>query len=183
MITLRLEALSDALLDHVVTHAATAMPGRTHGQHAQPVTFGYKAAVWLDEVRRHQTRMDEMRPRLLVGQFGGAVGTLAALGDQGLAVREKLMAKLELGEPQNYMAHSSRSSGGIDFQYGNDRGDMWQDRTRDLYPTKNRNPRSRRTLPRWQGRIINYAAQTQPRHLRRDHGAIAHCPFIITTGV
>lgn len=96
----RLEALSDALLDHVVTHAATAMPGRTHGQHAQPVTFGYKAAVWLDEVRRHQTRMDEMRPRLFVGQFGGAVGTLAALGDQGLAVRERLMAKLELGEPQ-----------------------------------------------------------------------------------
>ena len=99
VITLRLEALSDALLDHVVTHAATAMPGRTHGQHAQPVTFGYKAAIWLDEVRRHQTRMDEMRPRLLVGQFGGAVGTLAALGDQGLAVRERLMEKLELGEP------------------------------------------------------------------------------------
>lgn len=100
VITSRLEALADALLDHVVTHAATAMPGRTHGQHAQPVTFGYKAAVWLDEIRRHQTRMDEMRPRLLVGQFGGAVGTLAALGDQGLAVREKLMQKLELGEPQ-----------------------------------------------------------------------------------
>lgn len=99
VITSRLEALSDALLDHVVTHAATAMPGRTHGQHAQPITFGYKAAVWLDEVRRHQTRMDEMRPRLLVGQFGGAVGTLAALGDQGLAVRAKLMEKLELGEP------------------------------------------------------------------------------------
>ena len=99
VITSRLEALSDALLDHVITHAATAMPGRTHGQHAQPVTFGYKVAIWLDEVRRHQTRMNEMRPRLLVGQFGGAVGTLAALGDQGLAVREKLMAKLELGEP------------------------------------------------------------------------------------
>lgn len=96
----RLEALADALLDHVVTHAATAMPGRTHGQHAQPITFGYKAAVWLDEIRRHQTRMDEMRPRLFVGQFGGAVGTLAALGDQGLAVRERLMQKLELGEPQ-----------------------------------------------------------------------------------
>lgn len=100
IISSRLDALADALLDHVITHATTAMPGRTHGQHAQPVTFGYKAAVWLDETRRHQTRMDEMRPRLLVGQFGGAVGTLAALGDQGFAVREKLMQKLELGEPQ-----------------------------------------------------------------------------------
>jgi adenylosuccinate lyase len=95
----RLEALSAALADQSVTHAATAMPGRTHGQHAQPVTFGYKTAIWLDEVRRHQTRMDEMRPRLLVGQFGGAVGTLAALGDQGFAVREKLMRNLELEEP------------------------------------------------------------------------------------
>ncbi|MEX0694248.1 MAG: adenylosuccinate lyase [Rhodospirillales bacterium] len=95
----RLDALAASLTDHAVTHAATAMPGRTHGQHAQPVTFGYKVAVWLDEVRRHQTRMDEMRPRLLVGQFGGAVGTLAALGDQGFAVRSKLMSNLELGEP------------------------------------------------------------------------------------
>ncbi len=95
----RLEALAAALADQSVTHAQTAMPGRTHGQHAQPVTFGYKAAIWLDEVRRHQTRMDEMRPRLLAGQFGGAVGTLAALGDQGLAVREKLMLNLELEEP------------------------------------------------------------------------------------
>jgi 3-carboxy-cis,cis-muconate cycloisomerase len=99
VIDTRLEALSASLTDHAVTHAATAMPRRTHGQHAQPVTFGYKAAIWLDEVRRHQTRMDEMRPRLLVGQFGGAVGTLAALGDQGFAVRGKLMDNLELGEP------------------------------------------------------------------------------------
>lgn len=99
VITGRLDSLADSLADHAVTHAATAMPGRTHGQHAQPVTFGYKAAIWLDEVRRHQTRIDEMRPRLLVGQFGGAVGTLAALGDQGFAVREKLMRNLELEEP------------------------------------------------------------------------------------
>jgi len=99
IIDTRLAALAACLVDHAVTHAATAMPGRTHGQHAQPVTFGYKTAIWLDEVRRHQTRIDEMRPRLLVGQFGGAVGTLAALGDQGFAVREKLMKNLELAEP------------------------------------------------------------------------------------
>ena len=99
VIDARLATLANVLTEHAITHAATAMPGRTHGQHAQPITFGYKAAVWLDEVRRHQTRMDEMRPRLLVGQFSGAVGTLAALGDQGLTVRANLMAKLELGEP------------------------------------------------------------------------------------
>jgi len=99
VIETRLAALAACLADHAVTHAATAMPGRTHGQHAQPVTFGYKTAIWLDEVRRHQTRIDEMRPRLLAGQFGGAVGTLAALGDQGFAVRAKLMQNLELVEP------------------------------------------------------------------------------------
>ena len=99
VIETRLETLAEALADHAVTHAATVMPGRTHGQHAQPVTFGYKAAIWLDEVSRHQQRIDEMRPRLLVGQFGGAVGTLAALGDQGFAVRASMMDKLELGDP------------------------------------------------------------------------------------
>ncbi len=99
VIAARLRTLNEHLTTLSVTHATTAVPGRTHGQHAQPVTFGYKTAVWLDEVRRHQTRLDEMRPRLMVGNFGGAVGTLAALGDQGLAVRGKLMQKLELGEP------------------------------------------------------------------------------------
>jgi 3-carboxy-cis,cis-muconate cycloisomerase len=75
------------------------MAGRTHLQHALPVTFGYKAAVWLAAVRRHRQRLAELRPRVLVGQFAGAAGTLASLGENGLAVHDALMDELGLGHP------------------------------------------------------------------------------------
>ena len=80
-------------------HRNTVMAGRTHLQHALPVTFGYKAAVWLGMVRRHLQRLAELRPRVLVGQFAGAAGTLASLGDKGLAVHDALMEELGLGRP------------------------------------------------------------------------------------
>ena len=80
-------------------HRDTPLAGRTHGQQALPVTFGYKVAVWLDEVRRHQERLKEMAPRVLVGQFSGAVGTFAALGEKGPDVTDKMMADLGLGSP------------------------------------------------------------------------------------
>jgi 3-carboxy-cis,cis-muconate cycloisomerase len=74
------------------------MAGRTHLQHALPVTFGYKAAVWRAPLARQRERLAQLRPRVLVGQFGGAAGTLASLGEQGLAVRAALMRELGLGE-------------------------------------------------------------------------------------
>jgi len=80
-------------------HRDTPMAGRTHGQQALPQTFGYKVAIWLDEVRRHRTRMDEAAPRIFRGQFAGAVGTMAAIGEQGIAVQERMMALLGLGVP------------------------------------------------------------------------------------
>jgi 3-carboxy-cis,cis-muconate cycloisomerase len=79
------------------TYRSTLMPGRTHLQHALPITFGYKAAVWLSPMLRHRQRLKELSPRLLVGQFAGAAGTLASLGDKGLAVHDALMAELGLG--------------------------------------------------------------------------------------
>jgi adenylosuccinate lyase len=78
-------------------HRDTIMAGRTHGQHALPVTFGFKAAAWLDEVLRNEERLREGRKRVLVGEFGGAVGTLASLGRKGLRVQALLMQRLELG--------------------------------------------------------------------------------------
>lgn len=77
----------------------TVMAGRSFQQQAVPITFGYKVAVWLDEVLRHRDRLTELRPRLLTAQFGGAVGTLAPLGDQGLAVRAGLARALDLADP------------------------------------------------------------------------------------
>ena len=94
-----LEALSDALAALARQGRDMAMPGRTWLVQALPVTFGLKAAGWLDALQRHQERLDELKPRVLVLQFGGAAGTLAALGDQGPAVARALARELGLGEP------------------------------------------------------------------------------------
>lgn len=95
-----LEAIDAALAALAAKHRNTVMAGRTHLQHALPVTFGYKAAVWLAMIRRHRQRLAELRPRVLVGQFAGAAGTLASLGDDGLAVHDALMDELGLARPE-----------------------------------------------------------------------------------
>ena len=77
----------------------TPMAGRTHLQQALPVTFGYKAAVWLSMFDRHAARIAELRPRVLVGQFAGAAGTLASLGSQGMNVQKALVEELGLAQP------------------------------------------------------------------------------------
>lgn len=80
-------------------HADTVMPGRTWLQHATPVTLGMKIAGWLGAISRHRQRLAQLKPRLLVLQFGGAAGTLAALGEQGWAVSEALAEELGLALP------------------------------------------------------------------------------------
>jgi 3-carboxy-cis,cis-muconate cycloisomerase len=80
-------------------HRTTVMAGRTHGQQALPITFGLKVASWIAPMIRHAERLGEILPRLLVIQFGGAAGTLAALGDKGLAVSEALADELKLSMP------------------------------------------------------------------------------------
>lgn len=95
----RLRELDDALAALARRHRDTLMPGRTHGQHALPITFGFKVAVWLDEFRRHGQRLAECRPRVLVGQFGGAAGTLAGVAEHGVEIRRRMMARLGLGVP------------------------------------------------------------------------------------
>lgn len=77
----------------------TPMAGRTHLQQALPITFGYKAAIWLAAMDRHAERLREMKPRVLVGQFAGAAGTLASLGEKGLEVQAALMKELGLAVP------------------------------------------------------------------------------------
>jgi len=80
-------------------HRRTVMPGRTHLQHALPITFGLKCAVWLMPLVAHLQRLDELRPRVERVQFGGAAGTLASLGADGIAVMEGLAAELGLRAP------------------------------------------------------------------------------------
>jgi adenylosuccinate lyase len=80
-------------------HRHTLMLGRTHGQPGLPITFGFKAAVWAAEVRRHLERTEEAEPRLAVGQLAGAVGTLSSWGDRGLELQRRVMERLGLGVP------------------------------------------------------------------------------------
>ena len=72
-----------------------ALPGRTHGQHAVPATFGYKVAVWIDEIIRHYYRFKNCEDRVFVTMLGGGAGTMASVGMEGLET-QKLMAE-ELG--------------------------------------------------------------------------------------
>src|SRR3954467_2747119 len=92
-------ALRSILADLSKRHRDTPMAGRTHLQQALPVTFGYKTAIWLAMFDRHAERLAQLKPRVLVGQFAGAAGTLASLGDKGFAVQEALCDELKLGVP------------------------------------------------------------------------------------
>ncbi|MBY6165527.1 class-II fumarase/aspartase family protein [Pseudooceanicola nitratireducens] len=96
-----------ALEDLAKTHCDTPMAGRTHMQHALPITFGYKAAVWLSGLRRHQQRLAELRPRILCVEFSGASGTLASLGKDGMNVQQALAEDLGLRQP-DITWHSAR---------------------------------------------------------------------------
>ncbi|MFT6581617.1 MAG: 3-carboxy-cis,cis-muconate cycloisomerase [Alphaproteobacteria bacterium] len=95
-----LTAISATLVDMAKKYRDTPMAGRSHLQQALPVTFGFKAAVWLSGVERHRTRLEELRPRATQAQFSGAAGTLASLGDKGLAVQDAMADELGLIRPE-----------------------------------------------------------------------------------
>lgn len=95
----RLEKTIALLSQHAEAHRATVMAGRTRWRQAVPISFGLKAAGWAAPLKRHRRRLAELRPRLLVVQFGGAAGALAALGNRGIAVSEALAKELDLGLP------------------------------------------------------------------------------------
>ncbi len=94
-----LAALIEALARLADAHRATIVVARTRFQQAVPTTFGLKVASWLAPLPRHRARLAELKPRLLVVQFGGAAGNLSALGDRGVAVMEALAQELGLGCP------------------------------------------------------------------------------------
>jgi len=95
----RLDSLIQNLSQLADKHRHTLIAGRTHSQQALPITFGFKVAGWLAPLLRHRERLAEMKPRVLVVQFGGAVGTLAALGESGTQVQKALADELCLNLP------------------------------------------------------------------------------------
>ncbi|BBH31800.1 3-carboxy-cis,cis-muconate cycloisomerase [Pseudomonas bijieensis] len=100
LIEAELAQLAGTLARQAERYAATPLAGRTWLQHATPVTLGMKIAGWLGAITRSRQRLKELKPRLLVLQFGGASGTLAALGEHALPIAEALAAELQLNLPE-----------------------------------------------------------------------------------
>ena len=94
-----LREILEALAGLAKKHRDTPMVGRSNIQQAIPMTFGYKIAVWLAGLQRQAERLQQMKSRVLMGEFGGAVGTLASLGEKGLPVQKGMMEELGLAQP------------------------------------------------------------------------------------
>ncbi len=84
------------LKKQALAHKGTVMIGRTHGQHALPITLGFKFAVWGYEINRHIERLEECKKRVLVGKVSGAVGTQAGLGEYAEQIQDLVMKRLGL---------------------------------------------------------------------------------------
>lgn len=95
----RLRSIRHHLILLAQRYKNTVMAARTHGQQALPTTFGYKVAVWIDEIDRHLKRFDEAYERVMVGNLTGAVGTMASFGTRGLELQKRTLDRLGLGTP------------------------------------------------------------------------------------
>jgi adenylosuccinate lyase len=92
----KLDDFEKILMEKALKYKTTLMVGRTHGQHALPITLGFKFAVWMREISRHIQRLRQCKERVLVGKMSGAVGTQAGLGIHAVEIQELVMQKLEL---------------------------------------------------------------------------------------
>jgi adenylosuccinate lyase len=95
----QLAGVAAALSSLALRYRDTPMCGRTHGQPGLPITFGFKAAGWLDEIQRHRRRLAETEARTNVGQLAGGVGSLSSLGPEALALQRRFFEKLGLSAP------------------------------------------------------------------------------------
>ncbi|MFW6117733.1 MAG: adenylosuccinate lyase [Thermoproteota archaeon] len=90
----RLDLFENILMERSLTHKNTLMMGRTHGQHALPITLGFKFAVWMREISRHVERLRQCRERVIAGKMTGAVGVQAGLGAEAVKIQELVMKRL-----------------------------------------------------------------------------------------
>ena len=99
LLSKRLNNLTAVLCVLAGRYRDAPMCGRTHGQPGLPITFGFKAAGWLDEIHRHRQRLAETGTRITVGQLAGGVGSLSAFGSEALALQQRFLEKLGLSAP------------------------------------------------------------------------------------
>jgi len=93
LLTQDVKELTSVLVDKAIKHKYTPMIGRTHGVHAEPISFGLKLALWVEEMNRNRLRLNEAKKVIAVGKISGAVGTYATLSPR---VEEKACARLRL---------------------------------------------------------------------------------------
>ena len=94
LIEKKLDIFERTLIGKALQYEHALMVGRTHGQHALPITLGFKLAVWMREVSRHMQRLRQCRERILVGKMSGAVGTQAGLGEHAMKIQQLVMQRL-----------------------------------------------------------------------------------------
>ncbi|WP_428423430.1 class-II fumarase/aspartase family protein [Methylibium sp.] len=95
-----LRCVGQALATLARRHRDTPMAGRTHGQQGLPITFGFKVAVWLAEVQRHDQRLAEIASRMGMAQLAGGVGSMSSLGERGLELQRRFAERLGLSAPR-----------------------------------------------------------------------------------
>ncbi len=94
LIEKKLDDFEKILMEKALRYRSTLIMGRTHGQHALPITLGFKFAVWMREISRHIERLRQCKERVLVGKMSGAVGTQAGLGPNAVKIQELVMQRL-----------------------------------------------------------------------------------------
>ena len=177
-------ALTQVLAGLARRYRATPMAGRTHGQQALPVTFGFKVAGWLAELERNRRRLAQARKNVMVGQFGGAVGTLAGMAEgevDAIAVQRALMTELGLAVVP-IAWHSSRDNMvECAGRHGHERRALRAHRERGHRVAEDRVWRAGGATHAGQGGQQHHAAETQPHALRvnintgaSDEGASGH---------
>jgi adenylosuccinate lyase len=100
LISQKMDRLEEVILDLAKRYRDTLIIGRTHAQHALPMTLGLKFAVWLREIGRHIERLNECKQRVLVGKMSGAIGTMAGFGKNAIQIQNLVMEKLGLNAPE-----------------------------------------------------------------------------------
>ena len=157
-----MEAIAASLADLSRKYRDTPMAGRSNLQQAVPLTFGFKMAALLAAMQRHRERLAQMRPRVLVGEFGGAVGNLASLGTRGLEVQAALCQELGLGQPE-IAWHTVRDRiGEVGCFLGLVTGTLRQDFDGREAVDADRGGRGLRAVPRGPRLVQHHAAEAQP---------------------
>ncbi len=95
----QLDVLCDTIIRRAEETKELITVGRSHGQHAVPITYGLRFAVWLDEMRRHKLRLRAARESAIVGKIAGATGSHAAMGQVGIKIQKEVLEELGLQVP------------------------------------------------------------------------------------